>query len=73
MTNREINLAMQGAKQHFGRYWKKELSDCWGSGRYPDGLDFETLQMIRNTFGPAWLTRYRLPTDGDSMDVLKGC
>lgn len=27
----------------------------------PAHVDFSLLQQVRNTFGPSWLMRYRLP------------
>ncbi len=48
-----------------GRTWKAALRDAWMTGNYRDyGVDFDDagyLQQLRNTLGPAWLVRYRLP------------
>jgi|HubBroStandDraft_1064217.scaffolds.fasta_scaffold34755_8 hypothetical protein len=38
-----------------GRYWKSKLHDDWMNGRSSG-----TLQQIRNSFGPTWLTRFNL-------------
>ncbi|ANN80862.1 hypothetical protein [Bordetella flabilis] len=46
-----------------GRNWKSALRDCWERARYP-GMTEEhsaALQRVRNTLGPEWLMKYRVP------------
>lgn len=49
-----------------GRRWKSDLRTCWETGCYPPDQPTNNennnalLQQIRNTFGPTWLTRFRL-------------
>jgi hypothetical protein len=47
-----------------GRNWKTPLRDAWMNGIYDDFEGSNYLQQIRNTFGPSWLIRFRLPKEG---------
>ncbi len=47
-----------------GRRWKSELREAWMTGIYCDpAVDSATLQRIRNTYGPSWLIKCRVPTE----------
>lgn len=62
--------ALQTFAAHNGRTWKSALCFCWETGRYKDfnGVErSDLLQQIRNSLGPSWLTRFRLPEDGYSV------
>jgi len=53
--------ALQRFAARNGRTWKSALQRLWETGaddRDPDG---PFLRRIRSEFGPAWLTRFRLP------------
>lgn len=41
-----------------GRTWKAQLNYEWMSGTARGSL-----QQLRNTFGPSWLVRFRLPKE----------
>jgi hypothetical protein len=43
-----------------GRYWKSRLIQAWLNGALR-GDDAPALQEIRNTRGPAWLLKFKLP------------
>ncbi len=48
-----------------GRTWKSNLRHCWEAGCYDlhSGTErMDLLQQIRNSFGPSWLVRFRLPS-----------
>jgi hypothetical protein len=57
------------AAEH-GRNWKSALREAWMTGIYDDFQGSNFLQQIRNTFGPTWLIRFRLPKAGKSQ--MKG-
>lgn len=47
----------------YGRNYKSRIRDAWESGLYESlGLaDWDQqLQIIRNTFGPSWLTKVKV-------------
>lgn len=44
-----------------GRTWKSKLNDCWMTGSYGFADDSMNLQQVRNSFGPSWLVKFRLP------------
>lgn len=46
----------------YGRNWKSLLRDAWMTGDYGSFEQSNYLQQIRNTFGPSWLIRVRLPS-----------
>lgn len=49
------------AKAH-GRKWKSQLNHAWMTGQYGMSDDSMNLQQVRNTLGPTWLIRFRLPS-----------
>lgn len=57
-TQEQLAAIRQFARS-MGRTWKAELREAWMSGNYPDG-DTALLQQIRNSFGPAWLVKFKL-------------
>jgi hypothetical protein len=65
-TDRKLNQlqtdALCVAKNHFGQYWKSELSVCWMNAAYPPSLKSVShlLQQARNTIGPSGLDKLRL-------------
>lgn len=46
-----------------GRFWKCQLCRDWVSGR--DALEpgGALLRQVRNSFGPSWLKRFKLPVE----------
>lgn len=51
--------ALQAYAARHGRRWKSVLNNVWmGGAPYDDG---GILRRLRNTHGPSWLQRYRLP------------
>ena len=57
-TDRQVNALRDYAVRH-GRSWKRILNDAWmGEAPHDDG---PILRRLRNTHGPTWLDRYRLP------------
>jgi|SRR5882724_13204734 len=44
-----------------GRTWKAQLNHAWMTGQYDAGDDSSALQQVRNSFGPSWLVRFKLP------------
>lgn len=56
--------AVQRFAAQMGRTWKSELRDAWMTGNYPAGCMSNTLQQIRNAFGPSWLVRFSLKKCG---------
>ena len=57
----QIEALKTFARNH-GRRWKTELSAAWANGadaREPNG---NLLRQVRNQFGGAWLTRFKLET-----------
>lgn len=61
--NPEQLAALASAKAHWGKRWKKELSECWLIVRYPHQLSdiSNLLQQVRNQGGPAFLKTFRFP------------
>ncbi|WP_454858761.1 hypothetical protein [Rhizobium binxianense] len=58
LTDEEVQVLQDYAGKH-GRYWKTVLNRVWmGEAPYDDGA---TLRRLRNSHGPTWLDRYRLP------------
>ena len=58
LTDRQVNALRDYAVRH-GRSWKRILNDAWmGEAPHDDG---PILSRLRNTHGPTWLDRYRLP------------
>lgn len=65
--------ALQAYAARHGRRWKSILNNVWmGGAPYDDG---GILRLLRNTHGPSWLHRYRLPRakpraeDNDGRDA----
>jgi hypothetical protein len=60
LTREQFEAMQRYAVQH-GQTWKRALSSAWETGadeREPDGV---YLRQIRNTFGPSWLMKFRMP------------
>ena len=58
LTEEEVNALQDYAARH-GRSWKRILTNVWmGEAPHDDG---RILRRLRNTHGPTWLDRYRLP------------
>ena len=55
----------------YGRNWKSPLRDAWMTGDYGSFEQSNYLQQVRNTFGPSWLIRFRLPK-ADGLEHLRG-
>ncbi|CAK7261858.1 MULTISPECIES: hypothetical protein [unclassified Shinella] len=58
LTEEEVNALQHYAARH-GRSWKRILNNAW-MGEAPHD-DVGILRRLRNTHGPTWLDRYRLP------------
>ena len=61
--------ALQTFARENGRNWKSALRHSWETGDYCTNADSASLQQIRNTFGPSWLVRFRLPVDSELARV----
>lgn len=59
--NSEQSQAIQSFAISNGRNWKSALRQCWMTGIYPADCNAPALQQIRNTFGPSWLVKFKLP------------
>ena len=57
-TDQELEALREYAARH-GRSWKSVLNHAW-MGEPPHD-DRPILRRLRNTHGPTWLDRYRLP------------
>lgn len=60
----EQTLTISQFAEYCGRYWKKSLRHHWTVAEQHPGLsDYGNaiLQQLRNTHGPSWLERFRLP------------
>jgi hypothetical protein len=58
----EQEAAVAGFAKLHGRQWKAALTERWLSGWGRDSSSYVPhLQRIRNTLGPRWLDRYKLP------------
>lgn len=60
LTAEQLAALRTYAAEH-GRYWKSTLHDAWMTGNYDGSADSGALQLVRNAFGPSWLTRFKLP------------
>ncbi|MCF1465014.1 hypothetical protein B7W85_22625 [Allorhizobium ampelinum] len=58
LTAEELRALQEYAERH-GRSWKRILNHVWMGEAPPD--DGPVLRRLRNTHGPTWLDRYRLP------------
>ncbi|MET3778095.1 hypothetical protein ABID20_003682 [Rhizobium alvei] len=58
LTEGEVDALQDYAARH-GRSWKRILNDAW-MGEAPHDVG-GILRRLRNTHGPTWLDRYRLP------------
>jgi hypothetical protein len=62
---KQLTVEQHDALAEFARYngrtWKAELRQAWMTGHYPAiTKDTASLQQVRNSFGPTWLTRFKL-------------
>lgn len=62
LTTEEEAALLAWADDHAPR-WKAALRDAWDTGNYGGSEHDAALQRIRNTLGPSWLVKYRLPVD----------
>lgn len=64
--NAEQLEALKRFAKTAGRRWKQALRDAWMNGGY-DATTGEyidgPLQQVRNSFGPSWLTRFKIPDE----------
>lgn len=58
LTPEQVDALRRYAKKH-GRTWKSKLRDAWMG--MPPHDDAGTLRGLRNSHGPTWLDRFRLP------------
>jgi hypothetical protein len=67
LTGEELRALTSWAEQH-GRYWKEPLRDLWNravvSLGMPNSDRDTTVYALRNSHGPSWLRRFRLPKEG---------
>lgn len=59
LTADELAALQRYAARH-GRRWKSVLNDAWQG--LPPHDDSGILRTLRNSHGPTWLHRFRLPT-----------
>lgn len=54
------STALETALNTWGRAWKERLRAAWLTGHYDriPGDEAATLQRLRNTRGPRWLSRF---------------
>jgi len=72
MENNKPNAEQLWALRTFaalnGRTWKSCLRHAWETGMYAEhgAADYSNLlQQVRNTFGPSWLVKFKLPAEFD--------
>ena len=54
--------ALQRYARDNGRNWKRELCSAWFDGSdVTRNVDGPYLRQVRNTFGPQWLMKFKLP------------
>ena len=58
-TPEQVKALRSFANAH-GRTWKSHLNHVWMTGNYGFADDSMSLQQVRNSFGPAWLARFKL-------------
>jgi hypothetical protein len=58
----EQDRALRAFAALHGRTWKAALRGAWMRG-----TDVGELRQVRNTFGPAWLTNFRLETKAQAL------
>lgn len=61
LTDPKQYAALLDFAQRHGRTWKSSLRQCWMTGQYGPSDASNHLQQIRNSFGPSWLVKFRLP------------
>ena len=59
LTADEMDALRRYAAKH-GRRWKSVLQEAWLG--HPPYDDTGTLRTLRNTHGPSWLIKFKLPT-----------
>lgn len=62
LTTEEQAALRAWADEHAPR-WKAALRLAWETGDYSGSKHEAALQRIRNTLGPSWLVKYRLPVN----------
>ena len=79
---RTLSTAQLNALRSFARAngprWRLALNDAWSTGnyhRYSGAGDSASLQQIRNTFGPTWLTVFSFgkPKTHRTLEYCDGC
>jgi hypothetical protein len=60
LTQQQIWALQQFARVH-GRTWKSALRARWERGNWLSDEYASDLQTLRNTHGPSWLARFRMP------------
>jgi hypothetical protein len=60
LTTDQLAALRAFAADH-GRTWKSQLGAMWCNGQDESAWNGASLREVRNTFGPTWLTRFRLP------------
>jgi len=58
------------ARSH-GRFWKHELNVAWSTGRDADMPHGCWLRILRNTYGPVWLTTLSVPQEAIHCEPTK--
>ena len=75
MTEAEAIEVLVRVRKSTGHYWRSIVHACWHNGWYRKNHlgEFEgALQNIRNTFGPSWLMKVKLPSRGVRFEVIVG-
>jgi hypothetical protein len=57
-----VDETLSAYAARYGRKWKDKLATDWATGRSLHEPEGATLQSIRNTYGPSWLMKYKLPS-----------
>jgi hypothetical protein len=63
LPSAEVISALQAWARLHGRTWKAELRQAWETGNYRGFAAYPYLQQVRNSCGPSWLTRFKLPAE----------
>ena len=75
MNEAEAIEVLVRVRKSAGHYWRRIVHECWHNGWYQMnhlGAFEGSLQRIRNTFGPSWLMRAKLPPLGLRFETHVG-
>ena len=60
MSNEQLTAMREWARIN-GRCWKAALRRAWETGDYAGFSGYQLLQQVRNSHGPSWLMKFRMP------------